>query len=446
MRDRLETSEAAGLKPLGTPGQRSFDLIVHTVEKHLGAEAAQIFAEPVPAPDGGAIDWYATIPGRARRLSDVPADEADALRVRLGAVVDRIGDLADRLAAGQDPESRRLAEALRHAVEIPDESSIFAVGDRPVLTNWAHQRDVEKAPRGALTGVMPARRVVRPLQAPAGGAPVAAAAAAGADADAAASAARLRLLHLLWWLGTLLLALLIGAILFLLVAPCGLRGPVWLNRCPAPVVAANPRIANLDDERARLLNVVAGLERQLHESQRLCRPVPTAPPLEPLPVSTIPDDEIDRRLDEAGGQRGELNITLGWSNASDLDLHVMCPTGGTISYPAGFKPECGASLNVDANGPGEELSDRPVEHVLFASDPQPGTYRIRVNLYSVADSPSDRAHPFTVRVQSDGESLRLDGIVSKSKPNWCATVQIGAPKGIVAESADGLQPEWCATL
>jgi hypothetical protein len=128
-----------------------------------------------------------------------------------------------------------------------------------------------------------------------------------------------------------------------------------------------------------------------------------------------PADDIDRRLDREGGQRGELNVTLVWDNRSDLDLEVVCPGGARINFRQ--PRNCGGRLDVDANVRGQSLTDRPVENVFFAGDPPAGTYELVVTLFRAAPG-SPRSHPFSVRVQVGGRTQTLNGTVSPSRPVW----------------------------
>ena len=82
------------------------------------------------------------------------------------------------------------------------------------------------------------------------------------------------------------------------------------------------------------------------------------------------------RLEREGAQSGELRASLLWSNASDLDLHVLSPEGH-IDFRQ--KRVGRGHLDVDMNA-GCSMSDAPVENVFFQR-PVPGRYTVLVHNY-----------------------------------------------------------------
>ncbi|WP_029011314.1 hypothetical protein [Azospirillum halopraeferens] len=413
---KLTTTASAGLRPLGTPGQRSFELIVPTVQRALGTAHAQIFAEPVPAPLGDVTDWYAPLPGTARRLIDLDPDRQRAARDHLGHLAADIFAMADRLAGGADPESQRLAQALRNALEVPDETAIYVIGQQPVLTNWAHQQDVKEAPRGILSTMVPARRPPPPSPPPPPpGQPA-------APVPVPPVPVLRHWTFWLWWLLVAVTGAILATIIWLLIAPCGLSGPAFLNTCPAPpeVSVIDP---TLENRRVQIQSEIAMLERQALAAERACQPEPPPPPAplpaaEPAPVAP-PQDEIDERRERAGGQQGELTITLAWDSTADLDLHVRCPANQVIFFRN--RAACsGGVLDVDANSDAGTRTRTPVENVFFGSGAAPGTYQISVHLFR---DNGGRSHDFTVRVRMGAGTQDLRGTVSTRQPVWTHTIE-----------------------
>ena len=152
----LTNTSTEGLKPLGTAPQRSFELVSDTVRARFSPAHAALFAEPVATQYGDRFDWYATVDGKARPLSEV--EDPDAIRSLLGGLVGDIKGMADELLASKKPDDQRLGEALANAIEIPDEDSIFVIegadgSPQPVLVNWAWTPDEQVAVRGVLTGM-----------------------------------------------------------------------------------------------------------------------------------------------------------------------------------------------------------------------------------------------------------------------------------------------------
>ncbi|PKP72468.1 MAG: hypothetical protein CVT84_18585, partial [Alphaproteobacteria bacterium HGW-Alphaproteobacteria-6] len=216
----LATTSSEGLSALGSRELRSYELITDTLRDRLGADHANLFAEPVATDHGDRFDWYAPRKGRARALDALAPDDQRRLRERLAALAGDIRGLAATLAASGKDNDLRLSEALGNALHVPGDACIFAVdpgdgsGPHPVLVNWAWVSDDHKAVPSALTGAAKpvAAPPVRPVAAaPAG--PPAAPPPIAAPAD----------LSWLWWLirgGWLVLALMLAAIVILLVEPC----------------------------------------------------------------------------------------------------------------------------------------------------------------------------------------------------------------------------------
>lgn len=421
----IASTMTAGLTPLGPANQRSLVLLGDVLRDRLGADHASLFADPVPGEFGDRFDWYAPQGGVPVALARLSEAERTALWDKVSSLCADILALGETLRTSPDPQERSLGDALANAVEIPGEESVYALRDAttgtlsPIVINWGWVRSEERAVRGVLTGRAATTRAPRTL--PAAG--LAAATPVQASAAPAAAAAPWRIWPWLLMLGWLLLALILGLILWLLIYPCGLMPGRIAYHCPTPVVTqADPLAA----DRLVLEDQIAALERELAAQDRMCQPVAapappqTAPPQEAAPPAPDqPQDELDARLQDRGGQLGDLNFALFWNSVDDIDIHVTCPSGEQINYiaPSG----CGGTLDVDANVGGDRLND-PVENIFF-SDPLPGTYEVRVHLYS---NRTAGPKPFTLRVrQSDGTMQDFSGVVSPSAPDWRQSITVG---------------------
>lgn len=422
----LVTTSSEGLQPLGTAAQRSFELITGTLSARLGDEHARLFAEPVATEHGDRIDWHASMPGTATPLPDLPAQDQQELRDRLGRLVADIRAEADRLGASADAQDQRLSEALANAIEIPDEAMIHALCDpdgvlHPVLVHWAWLQDGQKSVRGLLTAMVP-----RPQPAPV--------VATGADAGPRTVAV------LPWWwlilLGWLLLAALLAYILYLMIAPCGLNGvrPVY---CPA----AAPPVSAIPGERAVIEDEIVALQHELALLDRACQPTipvlpappatpdrsaPTEPPAAPAPSAAPPPDKSDlgpeattRRLVDRGGQRGALNFVLSWSTIDDIDLAVTCPAGQTVSYRN--RGDCNGNYDLDANVKRAGAVTDPVENIVFGPA-VPGLYKVRVHLKSERTA-GEKAVTLHV-MRQDGRTQSYSGTVSGKTPEWSLNISI----------------------
>ncbi|MCB2224869.1 MAG: hypothetical protein KQH83_11935 [Actinobacteria bacterium] len=113
---------------------------------------------------------------------------------------------------------------------------------------------------------------------------------------------------------------------------------------------------------------------------------------------------------------GDVQVTLLWDSAADLDLHVVDPDGDEIFF-SNRRVDSGGELDVDANGNCEgEWS--PVENVYWPSGEAPrGAYRVAVHYFPHCDAPSPAA--YTVVVTVDGaEAHRWEGTVGSDEAVW----------------------------
>ena len=289
-------TRSQGLRPLGAAAQRNHALITEHVATRLSPAHAMLFSEPSPTPDGAATDWYAQLTGVVRRLDRLEAPEAEAARWRLGDLVGDILALADDFDATGGEDGRRLAEALRNAVEIPDGRAIWLVGDQPVLVNWAHCRDADKAPVGIIRRLVPAKPVPSPSR-------------EAATPAVAAEREPVTLRDVLWWFGWLVLGIIAAWVLWLLIAPCALRGPAVLDLDMCPKSLAHVLTAETD-RRAALEDRVAALERDLARTSGTCLPA--------TPPDQEPSDLLDTVLEEGGGSAGLMSSWHGATGRTSI--------------------------------------------------------------------------------------------------------------------------------
>ena len=244
---RLTSTRSADFAPLGTEGQRSFDLIRREAAE-LGPEHEALFAEPFVSPTGDSIDWYATVNGPAVQLSRLEGNELEEARARLHGLIGDLRGRAETLASETDPQQRRLGEALQNSIVYPDEDSVYIVGEQPVIVCWAHRSSRGAAPVASLTAT---EARTPPPAPPPPVAPVAVAPVAPVAVVQAAPAP----LGWLWWLLWGLVGVTALAIAYVLIPACGLAGFVGLDYCSRP---APPDRARLPPHSAR-----PGLRRRL---------------------------------------------------------------------------------------------------------------------------------------------------------------------------------------
>ena len=83
---------------------------------------------------------------------------------------------------------------------------------------------------------------------------------------------------------------------------------------------------------------------------------------------------------------GEVQITLSWDSAADLDLAVADPTGAEV-YFGTEEVESGGVLDLDAGYPCQGDIVRN-EHIVWPEDPPEGTYEVRVSHFLNCDAPA----------------------------------------------------------
>ncbi len=273
----LHTSQRGALRALA--GQGVFAVECHPqlralLLQRLGPEHAALLAEPQHDPERRSVDWYAEADGAALPLSQLPPDEADALRARAGELARDIRALAEQLDTGGRNAAlsgQLLLLALRH----PDDDDLWSVDGRPVLTNWGFAPGAVGAQPQDLTRLGALAPAPQPEQpAPAAVAPPPPPAAPRGCLPFAGWLLPLFLLLLLLWL--------LASMLGLLPSPLP-SGCFRDDEARRAVEEAEVRRAALEEE-------LAGLRRQLTARADMCRPAP-APKPAPAPETRKPVEE-----------------------------------------------------------------------------------------------------------------------------------------------------------
>ena len=90
---------------------------------------------------------------------------------------------------------------------------------------------------------------------------------------------------------------------------------------------------------------------------------------------------IQSRVEKAGGQSGTVQFSLSWNSKTDLDLHVIPPSGERI-YFEHRDSFCEGKLDVDRNAKEIRLTDEPVENTRWlGKTPRSGRYTVLVHLF-----------------------------------------------------------------
>ncbi|MBV9705070.1 MAG: hypothetical protein JO163_20300, partial [Methylobacteriaceae bacterium] len=267
-----------GLRALGSGGRiavSSYDQIARTLRDTLGPEHAALFAEP--SVRGGTTDWFADVDTEAKpvRLADAPPQLREAGRERLERLFAAISAKAATLQKSDREADRILGEIINFALEIPDESCVWLVGNQPVLCFWGHVRDHGQPSESPILTI-----VRRPAQVPvAAAAPeppslppppppaaVPVVATLGPSESPPARALFTIPRGVLW----AIFAALLVAIGVMLLRACALGLPRaltgwFLNFCPATIDSG--LLAALNDEKSRQATLQAQYEELLREAQ-----------------------------------------------------------------------------------------------------------------------------------------------------------------------------------
>lgn len=124
--------------------------------------------------------------------------------------------------------------------------------------------------------------------------------------------------------------------------------------------------------------------------------------------------EVRARIEEAGGQAGEIEIALIWRNTNDLDLHVVDPSGEEIYY-RDKRSRSGGWLDVDRNAGCSDVTREPIEHVRWAEGSAPdGDYAVYVNHYARCASEDPTA--FRVEIKNGSQVTPFEESISHGEP------------------------------
>jgi hypothetical protein len=150
----------------------------------------------------------------------------------------------------------------------------------------------------------------------------------------------------------------------------------------------------------------------------IAKPTDTAPP--PLP------NEFRERLEKAGGKSGDVQITLIWNDANDLDLHCFDPSGTEIYWKRRISPT-GGELDVDRNASCNMIVPDPVENIYWAKGNAPmGEYKVYVDYFRQCPSGPDKSE-FQVNILENGKRTQFTNrSVGNGERTHIHTFKIGA--------------------
>ena len=162
---RLATTPAAGLRRLGVHGQQVVGMhrqLTAILGNRLGRQHAQLFARPDVSPAGDTIDWYASKPGPAAALDQLPAGERQSAETLVRQLRAEIGQLAEKMkreGGSAELAGHMLELAATTTTPVEPAFSLRAMAARPITRPPVGAYDlaievapgvVERAPRASI--------------------------------------------------------------------------------------------------------------------------------------------------------------------------------------------------------------------------------------------------------------------------------------------------------
>jgi hypothetical protein len=135
----IVTSPKADLEALRYQGivvSESWTQIKSSLEKHLTARHAAIFAIPYAAGDGSTIDWYSETAGPVIAWADLSAARRQQALDTLKTLAAEISVMSREMQNSQDEASITRGHIITLALRYPAMENIFMAGEQPLLTCW----------------------------------------------------------------------------------------------------------------------------------------------------------------------------------------------------------------------------------------------------------------------------------------------------------------------
>lgn len=432
-------------------GQQVFDLreqIINILSRDADPGLVQdFFAEPVVNEVKGEVSWYTQAAGPVRPFRDLNEGEREQVIHKLQRIDGQLKASADKISVAGS-QLGWLSDATRAMLSVPDlSSSLFLVGDTPVLTQWgcipfganpalhqiivsdaaAPKTIVEESPfKETAQAELPGRPSLQPPL----GATAAPATVPNVEGSSAKPIDETNLpdndveaepvqpttpveSSIFNWRDHIaaLLCLLLLLLLFI---------GVYLN-----YHYTDPnRMAAIETADIRIEQLWGTIEQRAQQCQ---------PPVAEPNLSPITPEQVQRDLKEEGVNIGEyLNISLAWSAPVDLDLAVHEPGGTLINFDQKVTITSG-TLDIDANrfNPATMLCEvyggrNPIENISWNRQPPHGTYVVHVSLFSLCTlSSRSESIPFTLLISKAGEPpLEIPGEVSTSAKTFVYYVKL----------------------
>ena len=158
-------SDYTPLGEVGYPVYSAAPQIRLAVARQIGQDAADFLAVPKHHLEGKSIDWYAPVSGDIVPWSAASPEERAQLIGQIEQFRARIAEHAQKIrASAAEGDQRVFGLLLEQATRIPDETHLFLVGNKPVITFWGFVKagdDRRRDVLGQLRGTAPSVGVSR---------------------------------------------------------------------------------------------------------------------------------------------------------------------------------------------------------------------------------------------------------------------------------------------
>lgn len=284
------------------------------LRRRLGDGYVLLFAEPSFNTGDQSVDWYTPVQGVARQLTELPAEEQNALRDRLLHMAQEMRAFAEDLKRSSEQTRVTRGNILELALRYPDDSCLFAVGGQPVITCWGFGPGTFGAEPQDLCRISRLAPAIAPQAVTP---PVAPAAPDSSVQEVPSPRQTGSYWEILWWSLPLLLLLLLLYLLFTSFGGKPAIGGTALFQAPLPPFCQpvedpdQKGFSSLKSKIQALENEIAFLHARLDEHLALCRPQATEPA---IPAPAVQEEK-------------PLIIPSDPENMSFLEGYWRCETG-----------------------------------------------------------------------------------------------------------------------
>ncbi len=127
-------------KPVFWGGQEIYKYhaqLVNFLSQQLGKEYADLFAEPFINESTSKIRWLSDVVGlQAKKLSQLSDNEQNIAKQKLKTIIKSINEFTENLISSEQADAKRWGEIIQKAVDVPSYDYVFVEDGKIVLTAW----------------------------------------------------------------------------------------------------------------------------------------------------------------------------------------------------------------------------------------------------------------------------------------------------------------------